>query len=110
MQQEAVYTRVRVRAETRKRCHAIWRNLDLDHVSPPPQAPSCEELDFRGILGSLFKSGTHEPHVHLQCFKEAAEALLAPGKCKAEDKICVKEQQQWKSLKEGETEKAASPR
>jgi hypothetical protein len=42
--------------ETRKRCHAIWRTIDLDHVSPPPQGPSCEDLDFRGTLGSLFNA------------------------------------------------------
>jgi hypothetical protein len=96
--QERVYRRVRVRAETRNRCHAIWHNLDLDHVSPPPQEPSCEELDFRGILASLFQSGTHQPHIHLQCFKEAAVKLLAPAKCKARDTICQTEQQQLLSV------------
>ena len=60
--------------EVRKRCHAIWRNLDLDLVSPPPGAPDCAELDFRGILGSLLKAA--EPRVHLQCFKQQAHTLL----------------------------------
>lgn len=75
-------------AEVRKRCQAIWHNLDLDHVSPPPQPASCEESDFRGILGSLLDVTTHEPRLHLQCFKQAAEALLAPGTCKAGDSAC----------------------
>ena len=61
--------------EVRKRCHALWSNLDLDHLSPPPGAPSCAERDFHGILGSLLTQG--EPRVHLQCFKEEAETLLA---------------------------------
>lgn len=61
--------------ETRKRCQAIWRNLDLDHVSPPPQLPSCTERDFHGILGSFLQTG--EPRVHLQCFKEVAKKLRA---------------------------------
>jgi hypothetical protein len=90
---EYVYRTERVKAETRKRCRAIWHNLDLDHVSLPPQKANCEELDFRGILGSLFQDGTHQPHVHLQCFKEAAEKLLVPAKCKAEDHICLAGQQ-----------------
>lgn len=62
--------------DVRKRCHAIWRNLDLDHVSPPPGAPNCAARDFRGILGSLI--GVAEPRVHLQCFKQEADTLLAP--------------------------------
>jgi hypothetical protein len=75
--------------EARKRCHAIWHNLDLDHVSPPPQPASCEELNFRGILGSLLSGKNHEPTVHLQCFKKAAVKLLAPAKCNSDDKRCI---------------------
>jgi hypothetical protein len=88
--------------ETRKRCHAIWRNLDLDHVSLPPQGPSCENLDFRGILGSLLWNppnltpeqkaqqaqrdqkaqqaldrNYNEPRIHLECFKQAVDLRLA---------------------------------
>jgi hypothetical protein len=86
-------------AEVRKRCHAIWRNLDLDHVSPPPQPASCEELDFRGVLGSLLDVATHEPRLHLQCFKEAAEALLVTRTCKPGDRECNKlEENQTQSL------------
>jgi hypothetical protein len=65
--------------EIRKRCDAIWRNLDLDHVTPPPQQTSCEELDFRGILASLFNAQPPEPRVHLQCFKQQAHLLLGPA-------------------------------
>ncbi len=60
--------------ETLKRCEAIWRNLDLNHISPPPQPPSCVEMDFKGILGSFLSTG--EPRVHLQCFREATNRLL----------------------------------
>jgi hypothetical protein len=77
-------------SEVRKRCHAIWHNLDLDHVSPPPAQASCEELDFRGILGSLLDAEAHEPTVHLQCFKKAALRLLAPANCKSDDDTCNK--------------------
>jgi hypothetical protein len=99
--EESVYRREKLlRTETRKRCHAIWRYLDLDHVSPPPQPPSCEDLDFRGILGSLFES--REPRIHLQCFKEKAEILLAPGNCKSEDKICEDGETDLKKLLEEE--------
>jgi hypothetical protein len=88
-QKEDVQRKERMmRAETRKRCHAIWHNLDLDHVSPPPQAPNCQELDFRGILGSLLDPATHEPRVHLQCFKQVAETLLVPAICEAGDGAC----------------------
>jgi hypothetical protein len=70
--------------EVRKRCHAIWRNLDVDHVSPPPQPPppeqfSCEDRDFRGILGSLLYT-PHEARIHLQCFLQQAKLLLG-AKC-----------------------------
>jgi hypothetical protein len=75
-------------SEVRKRCHAIWRNLDLDHVTPPPQPASCEELDFRGILGSLLDPRSHEPIVHLECFRQEAERLLAPPKCGADEAGC----------------------
>ena len=79
--------------EVRKRCHAIWRNLDLDHVSLAPQSHNCEELDFRGILGSLLDAETHEPRIHLECFKKEAARLLAnackpnqtESECNAED-------------------------
>jgi hypothetical protein len=64
---------------TRKRCDAIWRVLDLDHVTPPPQKPSCEDQDFRGIMGSLFNAEPPEPRVHLQCFKQQAELLFGPA-------------------------------
>jgi hypothetical protein len=85
-------------AEVRKRCQGIWHNLDLDHVSPP-QPVSCEELDFRGILGSLLDVTTHEPRLHLQCFKEAAEALLAPGICKSGETSCrSSEEKQTESM------------
>jgi len=63
--------------DVRKRCHAIWRNLDIDHVSPRPQKASCEERDFRGILASLLDAHPPEPRVYLQCFKDEAEKLLA---------------------------------
>jgi hypothetical protein len=63
-------------SEIRKRCRAIWSNLDLDHATPPPQPPSCEERDFRGILGSLFNLQAPEPRVHLQCFREQAFLLF----------------------------------
>lgn len=103
---EDLYRKVRIREqETRKRCHAIWRNLDLDHVSPPPQPPSCEDLDFRGILGSLFES--RDPRVHLQCFKEAAETLFAPSKCKPEDHVCMKGEERLKGLEMEEAERLA---
>jgi hypothetical protein len=80
-------------SEVRKRCHAIWRNLDLDHVSLAPQSHNCEELDFRGILGSLLDAETHEPRIHLECFKKEAARLLAnackpnqtESECNAED-------------------------
>jgi len=61
--------------EVRRRCHAIWSILDLDHVSPPPGPPSCAERDFRGILGSLLNLA--EPRVYLECFKQEADRLLA---------------------------------
>ncbi len=64
-------------AEVERRCQAIWRNLDLDHASPPPGPPSCAEQDFRGILGSLLTYA--EPRVHLQCFEQEADILLAPA-------------------------------
>jgi hypothetical protein len=63
--------------EVQKRCRAIWHNLDVDHVSPPPGPPSCAERDFRGILGSLLNIG--EPRVHLQCFRQEADRLLSPA-------------------------------
>ena len=63
--------------ETLKRCDAIWQNLDLNHISPPPQPPSCAERDFRGILGSFLATG--EARVHLQCFKQEADRLLNTG-------------------------------
>ncbi len=74
--------------EVRQRCHAIWRYLDLDHVSPPPQTPSCEDKDFRGILGSLLTrspeypedTNSNEPRVYLECFRRAARLLL-PATC-----------------------------
>jgi hypothetical protein len=66
-------------SETSKRCHAIWRNLDLDHVSPPPGARSCADRDFRGIFGSLFDPMKGRARIHLQCFKDAAERLLVPA-------------------------------
>jgi len=62
--------------EARKRCRAVWRNLDI--VSPPPQQPNCEQLDFRGILGSLFNAQPPEPRVHLECFKQQAHLLFGP--------------------------------
>jgi hypothetical protein len=66
--------------ESQRRCHAIWRNLDLDRVSPPPGPATCSERDYRGILYTLFLNPAEpEPRVHLQCFKEAADRLLAPG-------------------------------
>jgi len=63
--------------EVRRRCHAIWRNLDFDRVSPPPGLPNCAVRDFRGILGSLLASG--EPRVHLQCFRQEADTLFNPA-------------------------------
>jgi hypothetical protein len=77
----------------RKRCHAIWRNLDLDHVSLPPQPASCEELDFRGILGSLLDAKTREPRLHLECFRSAAVRLLASAECDLDDKKCEKSEE-----------------
>ena len=72
------------RVEVRKRCQAIWRNLDLDHVSPAPQPHSCEDVDFRGILGSLLtktpdKENSNEPPVYLDCFRRTA--ILLFGEC-----------------------------
>lgn len=84
--------------EVRKRCHAIWHNLDLSHVSPPPQKASCEELDFRGILGALLVGKDHEPTLHLQCFKEAAAELFAPAECKQDDKNCSKAEEKFLKL------------
>ena len=65
--------------QIRSRCRAIWHNLDLDYVSPSPGVPSCATRDFRGILGSLFGPAEHVPRVHLQCFKEEVNRLLAPA-------------------------------
>ena len=62
--------------QVRNRCHAIWLTLDLDHVSPPPQTPSCADRDYRRILGSLLNPGEYDPRVHLQCFRDQAEILL----------------------------------
>jgi hypothetical protein len=84
--------------ETRKRCHAIWQNLDLDHASPPPQPPNCTDLDFRGTLGTLLNAspqpsftGTrealHEPRVYLECFRRVAQTLLA-AQCAESDTSC----------------------
>jgi hypothetical protein len=84
--------------ETRKRCHAIWRNLDLDHASPPPQPATCSDLDFRGALGTLLKGSQqrifkgslealHEPRVYLECFRQAAHTLLA-AQCNSDDLGC----------------------
>jgi len=64
------------RTEVRKRCRAIWRNLDIDTVTPRPQPRSCEERDFRGILGSLLNVDDPEPRVHLQCFQQQAHLLF----------------------------------
>jgi hypothetical protein len=61
----------------RKRCRAIWRNLDIGHVSVPPQPSSCEDEDFRGILSSLIRDQHNEPRVRLRCFLEEAKVLLA---------------------------------
>ena len=69
--------------EFRRRCHAIWHNLDLDHITPPPQSPNCEEQDFRGVLGSLISVA--EPRVHLRCFREKANLLLRSAPASAED-------------------------
>jgi hypothetical protein len=67
-------------AEVKSRCHAIWRNLDLDHVSPPPGGATCADKDLRGILSSLFfNPEEHRARVHLQCFKEEAKLLLKPA-------------------------------
>jgi hypothetical protein len=63
--------------DARKRCRAIWSILDIDHASPPPQTRSCEEQDFRGILFSLMNA--NEARVHLQCFRQKADALFFPG-------------------------------
>jgi len=65
----------------RKRCQAIWRNLDLDRVSPPPGGPNCAKQDFLGIFGSVFNVAEDlaEPTVHLRCFRQAVETLLAPS-------------------------------
>jgi hypothetical protein len=62
------------------RCRAIWDGLDLEHVSPHPLADgklTCTDRDFRGILHSLFITAKHEPLVHLQCFREQIDGLLA---------------------------------
>jgi hypothetical protein len=64
-------------AEIQKRCKGIWHNLDLDHVTAPPEPQSCTERDFRGILGSLVNNG--DPRVYLRCFRQEADNLLAPG-------------------------------
>jgi hypothetical protein len=64
--------------EVRSRCRDIWRNLDLDNVSPPPGPPSCAAIDYRGILGSLLNDPMNEPRVHLRCFKEEVDRLLSP--------------------------------
>ncbi|MGD0777342.1 MAG: hypothetical protein ABSC05_31370 [Candidatus Solibacter sp.] len=71
-----------------KRCDVIWTTLDLDHVSPNSGPKTCSELDYRGILGSLFspaapedidtKNDFRHPRVHLQCFQEELERLLTP--------------------------------
>jgi hypothetical protein len=65
-------------SEARKRCRAIWSNLNIDLASPPPQQSSCEVQDFQGILASLM-TAPYEPRVHLQCFKQQAELLLGPA-------------------------------
>jgi hypothetical protein len=65
--------------ETSRRCHAIWRNLDLDNVSPPPGPRSCTDRDYRGILGSLFDLEQGRARIHLQCFKDTADRLLVPA-------------------------------
>ena len=68
--------------EGQERCGVIWRTLDLDHVSPNPGPKTCSELDYRGILWSLFDPHENDdfrrPRVHLQCFKEELERLLTP--------------------------------
>lgn len=61
--------------ESRERCRAIWRNLEIDYVSPPPNVSACVASDYQGILYSLFQK--HDARVHLQCFKEEADRLFA---------------------------------
>ncbi len=61
-------------AAVRKRCEAIWRLLDIDHVSPPPQQSSCIQKDLQGILGSLLFE--RESQVHLECFREEVDILM----------------------------------
>jgi hypothetical protein len=63
-------------SEVRKRCRAIWKTLDLDHVSPPPGRATCSERDYKGILYSLLHDRDNGPSIHLQCFKEEADRLL----------------------------------
>jgi hypothetical protein len=60
--------------EVGRRCRAIWRNL-IKYASPAPAPLNCADRDFRGILGSLLNTG--EPRVHLKCFKQQADLLLA---------------------------------
>jgi hypothetical protein len=103
---EDAYRKELIQAESRARCRAIWRNLDLNHVTPPPQSPSCEERDFRGILGSLFADPAHEPRVHLQCFEDQAIKLLVlsdvdphtPSTCKTSGENCERALERLKRL------------
>ena len=59
------------------RCHAIWRNLQLDQVTLAPFAHrTCADRDYRGVLYSLFHDPEHKPRIHLQCFAQEVHRLL----------------------------------
>jgi hypothetical protein len=80
---EVNLTKPEDRVEARKRCRAIWNNLELDHVSADPfDQRTCADRDYRGIIYFMFKDiqnskpPRREPRVHLQCFKEEIHRLL----------------------------------
>jgi hypothetical protein len=67
-----------------ERCLEIWKALEIDRVTPPPDRRTCAERDYRGILGSLLDppmEGVARPaRIHLQCFKDEVHRLLQlPG-------------------------------
>ncbi len=68
-----------------ERCHKIWQGLGLPHEFSIYERLNCAERDYEGVLYSQFsydptnaaENPYHSPLVHLECFKEEAEKLLA---------------------------------
>jgi hypothetical protein len=61
----------------RKRCRAIWENMEAGTQSRLSTFPDCARRDFEGIMGSFLLS--NDARVHLECFLDQAE-LLDPNK------------------------------